>query len=489
MTAAPPENESAPTSPPPYNVLLCIADPRMRQLLAFSFRRSQLHVVETSTAQEVLAQSKQMNSYAAVCVCDLPPQGMDGVAFLRAMQKASVYHPVVMITEDVSPAELIRLEKADVYRVIKRDVGLEDLRMTVRNAMVFSHLQIRVEQMEQEHQGIIPDMIGSSAAIVKVRKLVNKALNRDITVLLEGESGTGKELVARAIHTQSNRKEHKFVAINCAAINPTLLDSQLFGHERGAFTGAINRQVGRFQEADGGTLFLDEVGDLSMELQAKLLRVIQTRVVAPLGGKETKVDVRLVSATNVDLQAAVRAGRFRQDLYYRLAGYPIPLPPLRSRGDDVITLARFFLQQFAKKENKKIQGIKPDVEKALLKHNWPGNVRELENMIFRAVVICEDKKLSMEDFPALLGEDLRESAPFPAPPAWAPPAQAVPVAAAPSFGTPEPPAGPQSLANLEAHAIRHAVEQARGNLSLASRTLGISRATLYRKVERYGLKM
>jgi DNA-binding NtrC family response regulator len=320
-------------------------------------------------------------------------------------------------------------------------------------------------------------------------------LDSNITVLIQGQSGTGKELVARAIHFQGTCRERPFVALNCAAIPESLLESELFGHERGAFTGAVARRVGRFEEAHEGTLFLDEVGELSPALQAKLLRTLQTQEIQPIGGQLKRVQVRIISATNGDLLQLARAGRFREDLYYRLAVFPIHLPTLAERREDIPLLIAHFVARFAREENKRVAGVTPEVLERLCGLPWYGNVRELENVLYRAVVLTDSPRLTLADFPALALAPPPASAPGaagwpsappvpPAPAPDAPPAPDIPPAPPASAGPNGPPG---SLAELEVAAIRAALAASGGNMSQAALRLRIGRATLYRKSRKYGI--
>ena len=287
--------------------------------------------------------------------------------------------------------------------------------------------------------------------------LVRQAANRDVGVLVKGESGTGKELVARALHFNGPRRNGPFRAVNCAAVPETLIESELFGHERGAFTGATSRRTGCFEEANGGTLLLDEVGDMPLALQPKLLRVLQEREIRRVGGKSTiPVDVRIVAVTNRDLEAAIRDGTFREDLYYRLAVFPIPVPPLRKHVEDIPLLANHFVKKHAARLGEHVRGISTDAVRLLARYAWPGNVRELENVICRALILERTDELRAASF-------------------------------APELVTTAPaPASGATLADVERRTILAAVEDADGHLARAARTLGIGRATLYRKLRTYG---
>ena len=308
-------------------------------------------------------------------------------------------------------------------------------------------------------------MVGTSRAMQEVYALMQHALQGDITVLIQGESGTGKELVARSIHYGGPRKEHPFVAMNCAAVPETLIESELFGHERGSFTGAASQHLGQFERAHGGTIFLDEIGDMPATLQAKLLRVLQEKQIQRVGGTDNiPVDVRVIAATNSDLENAIETGSFRADLFYRLAAFPLTLPPLRERREDIPMLAELFLPQCADSLNKAIRGIDPAALQVLLAHHWPGNVRELRNAIERAVFLETTDWLQVSSLSTPL---------------------------APAFEAAGPPAvrTVPSLAESERKAIDDALEVSDYNLTRAAQALGIGRATLYRKVKKYDLPL
>jgi DNA-binding NtrC family response regulator len=306
-------------------------------------------------------------------------------------------------------------------------------------------------------------LVGRSEPMLAVYRELARAAASTTTVLLQGESGTGKEVAARAIHENGPRAAARFVAVNCAAIPENLLESELFGHEKGAFTGAVARRIGRFEQASGGTLFLDEVADLSLPLQAKILRALQEHEIERLGGGETiPVDVRVIAASNRDLRAAIAAGRFREDLYYRLAVLVIRLPPLRERGDDLMLLVSHFADQFARASGKAIHCISDRAQDALRQHDWVGNVRELRNVIERAVVLASDDTIRLGDLP----DELRGAG---------------------TGGAPTPPRGFPSLDDVAARHIARALERTGGQVAAAAELLGIHRNTLTRKIREYGL--
>ena len=340
-----------------------------------------------------------------------------------------------------------------VYRDVSKEIEAEQMKAEV--------LRLR---SELETTCSFDGMVGSSPRMQQVYALMKQAAESDITVLVRGESGTGKELVAKSFHQNSLRKDGPFVAVDCAAIPETLIESELFGHERGAFTGATTRRIGAFERADGGTIFLDEIGDMPYALQAKLLRVLQEREIQRVGGGSSiAVDIRVVTATNKELERAVAAGEFREDLYYRIAAFPIEIPPLRERREDIPLLARHFLEKHAGRADKPIGGISTAALRLLLQYDWPGNVRELENAMERAVLLETAAVLQAGSLP----------------PALSP---VIPAAVDPSL-----PAAVLPLAEVERQALVQALEVAGHQVPRAAQALGVSRATLYRKLKKHGL--
>jgi two-component system NtrC family response regulator len=315
----------------------------------------------------------------------------------------------------------------------------------------------------------LENIIGSAPVMQEVFSLIERVSFADVPVLITGESGTGKELVAQAIHQRSRRKDGPFVALNCAAVPESLLESEFFGHEKGAFTGALHAHRGRFAQADGGTLFLDEIGAMRVDVQAKLLRALQEREIQPLGSTKTsKVDVRILAATAEDLEQSIRERTFREDLYYRLNVVPVRLPSLRERDGDIPLLVRHFLERAATKLEREVPSIAPGVLEHLQRHSWPGNVRELENCIERMVVLSSGSRLTVDDLPANLTDQPSASAEVPK-----------------SFELPQ---GGVRLQELERHLILQALERCRGSLEPASKLLGISYKTLQYRIRKYGLE-
>jgi DNA-binding NtrC family response regulator len=390
-----------------------------------------------------------------VILTDLVMDGVDGLALLRRAQQREPAPRVVLMTAFGSLESAIEALRFGAYDYLTKPFRMEQASVAVRRAIDDRRLREenrRLKAAIDQRYGF-ESILGRSPALERVFEQVRAVAETDAPVLLIGESGTGKELVARAIHHNSARRDGPFVAVNCAAIPPTLLESELFGHEKGAFTGADRRRRGLFAEASGGTLFLDEVGDIALPLQAKLLRVLQEKTVRPVGGsQEVALDLRLISATHQDLAAMVTEGRFREDLYYRLAVIPLRLPSLRERGEDIMLLATHFLERAARSLDRRLEGFDDEATAWLLRHRWPGNVRELENIVERAATLARGPRITLGDLHT----------------EFAPPAS--------GSGATRP-----TLGELEAQYIQRVLEETRGDKVAAARILGISVRTLQRR--------
>ena len=390
--------------------------------------------------------------------------GLEALTEIKAFNPAI---PVIIMTAYASVETAVQALKKGAYDYLTKPLDFDELRLAMERAM--DHSRLREEnRLLKESLGERFDrrnLIGRSLAMTRLIETVSQVAPAEATVLITGESGTGKEMIAGLIHYNSLRKEGPFVRFNCAAIAETLLESELFGHEKGSFTGADRRKEGKFRQADGGSLFLDEVSEMSMGMQVKLLRVLQERELTRVGGEEVlKIDVRLIAATNRDLLKEVGAGRFREDLFYRLNVVTLHVPPLRERPEDIPLLAQSFLVQFAEKNRKTVKGFTPQAMDRLLRYHWPGNVRELMNAVERAVVLSRGEHLEESEFPLLSSGGV-----------------AAPAAAMPPFSGP---AG-ASLEEVEKEAILKTLETARGNKSEAARRLGITRRTLHQKLRKY----
>jgi DNA-binding NtrC family response regulator len=335
-----------------------------------------------------------------VVVSDLKMGGSTGIDVLKTAKSLHPTTAVILMTAFGSVSTAVEAMKAGAFDYVQKPFEIEEMELKIEKALEMRRMQHQIDYLRHA-QGDIYEfdrIIGSSGALEKVLDVVRKVAKSNTTVLVRGETGTGKELIAGAIHHNSHRASRNFIKVNCAALQENLLESELFGHEKGAFTGADKQRIGRFEQADGGTLFLDEIGDMSANTQAKILRVLQEHEFERLGGTRTiKVDVRLIAATNRDLPTMVASGQFREDLYYRLNVVTVEMPPLRERKEDVSALALFFIRRFAGELKKKIEGLEPDALKLLMRYHWPGNVRELENAIERAMLLADGTQIASDD--------------------------------------------------------------------------------------------
>ncbi|HVV94649.1 MAG TPA: sigma-54 dependent transcriptional regulator [Hyphomicrobiales bacterium] len=413
-------------------------------------------------------------------VLDLRLPDQDGFAVLGGIRAAGLDLPVIVETAHGSIETVVAAMRAGASDFVVKPVGPERLQVSIRNALKSQALEGEIRRLARRQAGTLTfdDLATASPAMAQAVGLGRRAAASSIPVLLEGETGVGKELFARAIAASGLRAGKPFVAVNCGAIPANLVESTLFGHERGAFTGAAERHPGKFAEADGGTLLLDEVGELPPEAQVKLLRVLQEHEVDPVGARRpVAVDVRLVSASNTPLLDLVRAGRLREDLYYRLGVFPIAIPPLRARREDIAGLARRFAARFAAEEGRRVRTIAPTAMERLEAFDWPGNVRQLENAVFRAVVLAEGGELTVADFPLFAGSVAPAQALGPAAPAGADP-----------LGLVGPDGHVRPLAEIEGAALAFALRRYRGRMSEVARRLGIGRSTLYRRMKELAIE-
>jgi DNA-binding NtrC family response regulator len=369
-------------------------DSSIRESLSNLIRSAGLSVQTFASAQEFLANQRPKAPSCLVLDVQLP--GLSGLDLQQELAKAGIQIPIIFITGYGDIPMSVRAMKAGALEFLTKPVNDEDLLGAIQQAIARDH-QARQPHGEAGQEAHFAEIVGTSAALRGVLKQVEVVAPTESTVLILGETGTGKELIARAIHTTSSRSSRPFVKLNCAAIPSGLLESELFGHEKGAFTGAVAQRIGRFELADGGTLFLDEVGDIPLELQSKLLRVLQEQEFERLGSTRTlRVDVRLVAATNRDLARMVGDRQFREDLYFRLNVFPIRIPPLRERAGDIPLLARHYVETYAQRMNKRIETIPEEAMAALCRHTWPGNIRELQNFIERAVIMTPGSALQIQ---------------------------------------------------------------------------------------------
>ena len=448
-------------------------DPRVRALLTDALHAEGLEVVTTASGLEAL--ERVVSEGVAVVILDLRMPGLDGMGTLRKFKELAPQLPVIMLTGYGDIPSAVEAMRLGAFDYLTKPVDPEKIAGDVWRALECRELGADVEALKRQlhDRGALLWLIGPSPEIQQVIQQVGQVADSSLTVLIEGETGTGKELVARAIHQLSARREKPFVALDCGAIPDTLIESELFGYERGAFTGADRRKEGHFELAEGGSLFLDEVVNLPLATQSKLLRVLQERQVQVLGGKHAvPADVRIIAASNVPLEREMHAGRFREDLYYRLNEFVITVPPLRERRDDIVDLAKRFLADAGIELRRPVRGISEEAAQILLRHSWPGNVRELRNVIRRAVLLGSDE-VRPEHLTTLRAKGATE----------------------PSVGAGGPPPTNLSLkqvadsaaAEAERQAIRQALQAARGNKSEAARVLRTDYKTLHLKMKRYGI--
>ncbi|TKJ32774.1 Fis family transcriptional regulator [bacterium (candidate division B38) B3_B38] len=444
---------------PPARILIVDDEAIMRDSLNDWLMEDGYEAVAVEDGQKAIeiVRSQPFN----VVLCDLKMPGMDGIETMRKIKEINKDLPVIIITAYATVNTAVESMKQGAYDYIVKPFDPEEVSHVIRK--IISHQQLLQENilLRQELKKVYQfrDIVGKNYKMQEIFELIRTVADSDASVLILGESGTGKELIARAIHYSSRRAEKPFVSVSCSALPETLLESELFGYEKGAFTGAVRDKPGRFEEANGGTLFLDEIGEMKPETQLHLLRVLQEREIRRLGGTGViKVDVRIISATNKDLERAVKEGSFREDLYYRFNVVTIQIPPLREREDDIPLLAERFLMKYNVKNNKNLEGISPKAIALLMQYDWPGNVRELENAIERAVVITKHNIIQPEDLPANI-QSFQESKGI----------------------------KPRKLKEVEKEHIQHTLEENKWNISKTSKVLGIDRSTLYKKIRQYGL--
>ena len=511
-------------------ILVVDDDPVQRRLLSGVTEKMGFAVAVAEGGRQAL---DLLGAHAVdLVLLDLLMPGVDGIAVLKGMRERGLEMPVIVLTAQGGIETAVGAMRAGANDFLVKPASPERIQVSIKNALKINTLADEVQRLKRKERGQMRfnDLVGTSNAMRQVVKLAERAAQSTIPILIEGESGVGKELVARAIQGASDRAGRPFVTLNCGAIPENLVESILFGHEKGAFTGATDRHVGKFQEADGGTLFLDEIGELSLAMQVKLLRALQQGEVDPVGARRpVRVDVRIISATNRDLWTRAQEGHFREDLYYRLNVFPIRVPPLRERRTDIPALLDHFVRRFAAEEKKRIAAIDPRALEVLAAYAWPGNVRQLENAVFRAVVLAESDVLGVGDFPQIagfMGAELRRPEPVAEPASVAPAGQVfagpvsppaiAPMPASPfADATPLPPlmiGGGQAgiavsdvsggdsglrvtdaaghmrpIEEIEGEIIRMALDRYRGRMSEVARRLGIGRSTLYRKVRDLGL--
>ncbi len=523
------------------HILIVDDDPTQRRLIEAVVTRLGFKAVQAQSGQDALTLlNDPKGAQIALILLDLVMPDMDGLAVLSEVKPTRPNLPVIMLTGKGSIDTVVSAMRAGADDFMVKPASPERIQVSIQNALRLNALSSEITRLTKRQKGqmTFKDVIARSAPMQQVVKLGQRAAASTIPILIGGESGVGKEVVARAIQGESERGGKPFVTVNCGAIPENLVESILFGHEKGAFTGAADKHAGKFLEANGGTLFLDEIGELRPDIQVKLLRALQENEIDPVGAKKpVKVDIRLISATNRDLAAMVRDGDFREDLYYRLNVFPIDMAPLRERGDDIPDLVNLFISRFAAEEGKKVTGITAPALDMLCAYKWPGNVRQLENALFRAVVLADHERLTVEDFPQIAqftNTPIQLSTTAAAAAASAlPGSDVMPSGSMTGFGAPadghdetdmEP--GTRSLSealgatfspdedglhltdadgnririvdasghmrkleDIEGEMIRLAIERYAGHMSEVARRLGIGRSTLYRKVRELGLEV
>ena len=429
-----------------------------RQMLAGYLEKNGFAVEQASSGEEGLELYRSF--FPPVAVVDMKMPGMSGIELIGRLKELNPFVQIIVLTAHGSVETAVEAMKEGAFHYQTKPVELEELVLNLAKAseqhrLVVEHKVLNDTVRERFGSGEIK---GDSPAIKKVLELINLAAPAETTVLITGASGTGKELAARAIHSLSPRKEGRFVAVNCAAMPENLLESELFGFEKGAFTGADKRKLGRFELADGGTIFLDEIGDMPLPMQAKLLRVLEDRRIERLGSEDSiALDVRVIAATNKNIEKLMADGKFRDDLYYRLSVVIMNMPPLSDRVGDILLLAEQFLDDFAGRLGKNIKGFSPDAASALVSYSWPGNVRELQNVVERAVVLCRDEVISMKELPGFH------------------------IASEVSLD------GMEKIADVERAHIKKMLDRLGWNIGQTAELLGIHRNTLRTKIKEYNL--
>jgi DNA-binding NtrC family response regulator len=483
-------------------LLIVDDDPIQRRLLEAMARRFGYEAESTDSGESAVARLEATDRPSInLLILDLVMPDLDGMGVLARMRQRGITTPAIVQTAHGSIEAVISAMRAGAVDFVVKPVGAERLQVSIKNALRVDALEDELRRATRRTTGELTfrDIGTKVENMARTLRLAERAAKSNIPVLIEGESGVGKELLARAVQGGSDRRGKAFITVNCGALPENLIESILFGHEKGAFTGASEKHVGKFAEANGGTLFLDEIGELPLDAQVKLLRALQEGEIDPVGAKRpVKVDIRLVSATNQNLIELVKRGKFREDLFYRLNVFPITIPPLRARAADIPDLARRFLARFCAEEGKRIRGLTPEALSLLSAYDWPGNVRQLENTMFRAVVLADGDELTIAEFPQIAaqveGFEVR-----------VPPAPALTVERTePTAFSMEPESFSfrdqnalrmiddsgdiRKLEEVEAEMIRFAYSHYRGQMSQMARKLGIGRSTLYRKMKDIGIE-
>lgn len=443
----------------PYKILIVDDELSVRASLNEWFLEDGFKVETAENAEDAL--HKMHAGPFDLILLDIKMPGMDGITLQKKIKEIDPKVVIIIMTAYASVETAVEALKLGAFDYVTKPFDPDDLSRLIRNALKQKELTDENVQLKEKITELagVTEMVGQSEGMKRVLELVDTVAETDSTVLIRGESGTGKELIARAIHSRSKRRYFPIVAVNCGAIPETLLESELFGHEKGAFTGAQYRRKGKIELANGGTLFLDEIGDISAKMQVDLLRVIESKRFSRIGGgEEIQVDFRLICATNKNLEKLVEEGVFREDLYYRINVFTIFIPPLRERKSDILPLAEYFIQKYARTMGKPVKKISSAAQEILLAYPWPGNVRELENAIERAMVVGKHSEIMREDLPLHLNGQESKNLDL------------------------------LKLEDLEKQHIEKILTDTKGNISRAANLLGIDRVTLYNKIKKYGIK-
>ncbi len=458
----------------PGCLLIVDDEPDMVENCQRILSRAGYRCVTTTDPREVLALLE--SERPDLLITDLKMPGVDGMSLLRHAHQVDLQMPVIILTAFATIESAVEAVKEGAFDYLPKPFSVDQLTLAVERALAQRRLALENLRLREQLQGTygFENIVGRSSAMAQVFELVRKAARSEANILVVGESGTGKELIARATHANSPRAAQAFVPVDCASLPEQLLESELFGHERGAFTGALKTKAGLIEVAQGGTLLLDEIGELPLGLQVKLLRALQERQIRRVGGTcQIDVDVRLVSATSRDLRGLVAKGQFREELYYRVNVIAVPLPPLRERKGDVALLAHTFLKKYGQGREKSLRGFEPEALQVLEAYSWPGNVRELQNVIERACALADGDTITVRDLP----EHLRSRQPVSSPPV-----------SAPATTLPLKEAKARWMSELEAAYLSELLKRHGGNVSQAARAAGIDRKTFHRLINKHGLR-
>ncbi len=489
-------------------ILIVDDDPTQRRLMRAVCEKAGYPVLQADSGEAAITvlQSEEGQNVALIML-DLRMPGLGGMETLKRAKSYRDDIAVIVLTAQGGIDTVVEAMQNGAADFFVKPASPERVIVSINNALNITTLKGEVSRLKRKRDGALgfEDLVGQSGALRNVTRIGERAASSNIPILISGESGVGKEMIARAIQGSSERSGRPFITVNCGAIPENLVESLLFGHEKGSFTGAHQKHIGKFLEADGGTIFLDEVGELPADMQVKLLRVLQEGEVDPVGSKRpVKVDVRVISATNRDLAEEVKANRFREDLYYRLNVFPVHIPPLRERVEDIPALVEHFIQRYNAEERRDVRGVQHEVLEVLMRQPWPGNVRQLENTIFRAVVLAETPYLSARDFPLLASEF--EAAGVDMGPPMIDEAFVETAASPVAASSPRPLAGNsatafenvdvfdrdghlRTLESIERDLIKLAIDTYEGRMSEVARRLGMGRSTLYRKLRDHGLEV